>query len=195
MWKRSFQGEEVKRKISQISSHGTTRSTIFRRTKRETEQLVSFRPMYQMVEMSTILKVVGVAFNSKSSLDSARGIGERKWPEVRWTTLQPWRVRVRVGARAQGGWGIDRRAARGQTKKTNILLPIVRERASKVEMQKLSVILQPGSLPGYSNWRWLASHREEAERKREEVEHEREVVCYYIAGIPQAMVASVIRIP
>ena len=31
---------EVKRKINQISSHRTTRSTVFRRTKRETERLV-----------------------------------------------------------------------------------------------------------------------------------------------------------
>ncbi|CAN6702271.1 unnamed protein product [Malus baccata var. baccata] len=33
----------------------------------------------------------------------ARGTGTRKGPEARWTTLQPWRARVSVGARAQGG--------------------------------------------------------------------------------------------
>ncbi|CAN6701338.1 unnamed protein product [Malus baccata var. baccata] len=37
--------EEVEQKISQISSHGTTRSTVFRRTKRGTERLVPFRPV------------------------------------------------------------------------------------------------------------------------------------------------------
>ncbi|RXH76106.1 hypothetical protein DVH24_018994 [Malus domestica] len=41
----SFQGEEAERKISQISSYGTTHSTVFRRTKRGTERLVSFRPV------------------------------------------------------------------------------------------------------------------------------------------------------
>ncbi|RXI03567.1 hypothetical protein DVH24_004219 [Malus domestica] len=45
MWNRSFQEEEVERKISQISSHGTTRSTVFRCTKRGTERLVPFRPV------------------------------------------------------------------------------------------------------------------------------------------------------
>ncbi|KAM1425408.1 hypothetical protein COP1_017844 [Malus domestica] len=47
MWNGSFQEEEVERKISQISSHGTTRSSVFRRTKRGTERLVPFRPVYQ----------------------------------------------------------------------------------------------------------------------------------------------------
>ncbi|CAN6550089.1 unnamed protein product [Malus baccata var. baccata] len=45
MWNGSFQGEEVERKISQISSYGTTRSTVFRRIKRGTERLVPFRPV------------------------------------------------------------------------------------------------------------------------------------------------------
>ncbi|RXH77892.1 hypothetical protein DVH24_039863 [Malus domestica] len=54
MWKGSFQGEEVERKISQISSHGTTRSTVFRRTKRGTEWLVPFRPVPSHVPNGTI---------------------------------------------------------------------------------------------------------------------------------------------
>ncbi|KAM1483838.1 hypothetical protein ACFXTO_035964 [Malus domestica] len=45
--------EEVERKISQISSHGTTRSTIFRHTKRGTERLVPFRPVPSHVPNGT----------------------------------------------------------------------------------------------------------------------------------------------
>ena len=33
----------------------------------------------------------------------ARGTGERKGPEARWTVLQPSGARVRVGGRAKGG--------------------------------------------------------------------------------------------
>ena len=40
MWNGSFHGGEVERKISPISSHGTTRSTVFWPTKRGTERLV-----------------------------------------------------------------------------------------------------------------------------------------------------------
>ena len=43
MWNGSFQEVEVEWKISQISSQGTTRSTIFKRTKRGTERLVPLR--------------------------------------------------------------------------------------------------------------------------------------------------------
>ncbi|RXI01458.1 hypothetical protein DVH24_014807 [Malus domestica] len=46
-------GEEVERKISQISSHGTTRSTVFRRTKRGTERLILFRPVPSHVPNGT----------------------------------------------------------------------------------------------------------------------------------------------
>ncbi|RXH69460.1 hypothetical protein DVH24_037244 [Malus domestica] len=45
MWNGSFKGKEVEQKISQISSHGTTRSIVFKRTKRGTERLVPFRPV------------------------------------------------------------------------------------------------------------------------------------------------------
>ncbi|CAN6694483.1 unnamed protein product [Malus baccata var. baccata] len=40
-------------------------------------------------------------------------MGCRKGPEGRLILLQPWRARVRVGARAQGEWIVDRPAARG----------------------------------------------------------------------------------
>ena len=46
-------GGEVERKISQISSHGTTRSTVFRHTKRGTERLVPFRPVSSHVPNGT----------------------------------------------------------------------------------------------------------------------------------------------
>ena len=43
MWNESFQEGEMERKISQISSHGTIRSTVFRCTKRGTERPISLR--------------------------------------------------------------------------------------------------------------------------------------------------------
>ncbi|RXI07874.1 hypothetical protein DVH24_014440 [Malus domestica] len=56
MWNGLFQGEEVERKISQISSHGTTRSIIFRRTKHGTELLVPFRLVPSHVPNGTKIK-------------------------------------------------------------------------------------------------------------------------------------------
>ncbi|RXI02702.1 hypothetical protein DVH24_002780 [Malus domestica] len=67
MWNGSFQGEEVERKISQISSHRTTRFTVFRRTKRRTERLIPFRPVPSHVPN---------AFALKKWLSSPSGVGQ-----------------------------------------------------------------------------------------------------------------------
>ncbi|KAM2293243.1 hypothetical protein ACFXTI_027881 [Malus domestica] len=67
MWNGSFQGEEVEQKISQILSHGTTRSTVFRRTKCGMEQLVPFRPVPSHVPNGTpVLELQGVLKINKS---------------------------------------------------------------------------------------------------------------------------------